>query len=267
MQHYSKTHQSLEKALTLLLAFEPQNSEMGTVELSALSGLHKSTVSRLLKVLVTYHFLDHNPVTRKYSLGPAIIRLGRALNQSLATNLVQIAKPYMDELRYRLKETVILEVLAGENMVMVYVAEGTRLVRLAGSIGDRVPFHAAAGAKAFLAFCTPELRNTLIGVKLRRFTKYTITERAKLDQELEAIRRKGFSFDQEELDEGTSAIGAPIFNHEKRPIAALVVAAPSQRISLAEDSPIVAQLLETAEHISHRFYSGSDRLKPGVEES
>lgn len=262
MQLNSKTHQSLEKALTLLLAFEPHNSEMGTVELSALVGLHKSTVSRLLKVLVAYHFLSHNPETRKYSLGPAILHLGRALNQSLKTNLVQIAKPHIDDLRNHLKETVILEILAGENMVMAYVAEGSRLVRLAGSIGDRVPFHAAAGAKAFLAFCTPELKNSLLGVKLRPFTKYTITDKAKLDRELVEIRRKGFAFDQEELDEGTFAIGAPIFNHEKRPIAALVVAGPSQRISWDEDSPIVASLLETAEHISQRFWAGRGTVEP-----
>ena len=176
MQLQSKTHQSLERALTLLLAFDPQNSEMGTVELSALCGVHKSTVSRLLKVLVGYKFLSQNPETRKYSLGPAILHLGRALNQSLKTNLVQIAKPYIDDLRYKLKETVILEILAGENMVMAYVAEGPRLVRLAGSIGDRVPFHAAAGAKAFLAFCPPELQNspTLVSSRptLRRVSGY-----------------------------------------------------------------------------------------------
>jgi IclR family acetate operon transcriptional repressor len=261
MQHMSKTHQSLEKALTLLLVFAPHNKEMGTVELSSLLGLHKSTVSRLLKVLVAHKFLIHNPETRKYSLGPAIIQLGRALNQSLRTNLVQIAKPYVDDLRYRLRETVVFEILAGENMVMAYVAEGTRLVRLAGSIGDRVPFHAAAGAKAFLAYCSPEVRDSLLGIKLRRFTKYTITNRKRLDHELEAIRRKGFAFDQEELDEGTFAIGAPIFNHENSPIAALVVAGPSQRISWSDDSPIVAELLETAEKISRRFYSGNIRQK------
>jgi IclR family acetate operon transcriptional repressor len=265
MQPMTKTHQSLERALTLLLAFDPQNSEMGTVELSALSGLHKSTVSRLLKVLVGYRFLSQNPETRKYSLGPAILHLGRALNQSLKTNLVQIAKPYIDDLRYKLKETVILEILAGENMVMAYVAEGPRLVRLAGSIGDRVPFHAAAGAKAFLAFCPPDLKNSLIGVKLRRFTRNTITERSELDRELEEINRKGFSFDHEELDEGTFAIGAPIFNYEKKPIAALVVAGPSQRLSWSEDSPIVARLLEATELISRRFYSGSSKRKSGIE--
>ncbi|MBW1862914.1 MAG: helix-turn-helix domain-containing protein [Deltaproteobacteria bacterium] len=68
MQHISKSHQSLEKALIILLAFDPQNREIGTVELSEMVGLHKSTVSRLLKVLVAYNFIQQNPQTKKFSL-------------------------------------------------------------------------------------------------------------------------------------------------------------------------------------------------------
>ncbi len=254
MQPLSGSHQSLEKALALLLAFEPLNNEMGTVELSDLLGLHKSTVSRLLKVLTAYKFLQQNPSTKKYSLGSAVIRLSRSLNQSLKSNLVQIAKPYIDRLRYQLKETVILEILAGENMVLAYVAEGPRIVRLAGDVGDRVAFHAAAGAKAFLAFCAPELRKRLLGTRLRRLTKNTIIDPVKLQSQMEEIRREGFAIDNEELDEGTMAVAAPIFNHEKKPIAAVVVAGPPQRIAGEHGKSIVSALKKTAKDISGEFY-------------
>ncbi len=254
MQSNSGTHQSLERALALLLAFEPQNNEMGTVELSELSGLHKSTVSRLLKVLTGYGFLQQNPSTKKYSLGSAIVRLSRSLNQSLKTNLVQIARPYIDRLRYRLKETVILEILAGENMVLAYIAEGPRIVRLAGDVGDRVPFHAAAGAKAFLAFCPPELQKKLLGTRLRRLTKNTITDLEAMQRQIEEIRRHGYAIDKEELDEGTMAIASPILNYDKKPIAAVVVAGPPQRIAGERSKLIISALKETAKDISERFY-------------
>jgi IclR family acetate operon transcriptional repressor len=267
VQQISGTHQSLEKALLILLAFESENREIGTIELSQMLGFHKSTVSRLLKVLMAYDFLQQNPETKKFSLGPAVVHLAHALNQSLKTNLVQIAKPHIDKLKYSLKETVILEVLAGENMVMVYVAEGPRRVRLAGSIGDRVPFHAAAGAKAFLAFCPPELRETLIGVKLRRFTKYTITDREKLYGQLEEIRKNGFAFDREEIDEGTCAVGAAVFNHEKEPVASVVVAGPPQRITWNSDSPMVSALKDTAERISAQLYFKQAATDPGSREA
>jgi DNA-binding IclR family transcriptional regulator len=254
MQSNSGTHQSLERALALLLAFEPKNSEMGTIELSEMSGLHKSTVSRLLKVLTGYEFLQQNPSTKKYSLGPAVIRLSRSLNQSLKTNLVQIARPYIDSLSYRLKETVIMEILAGENMVLAYIAEGPRIVRLAGDVGDRVAFHAAAGAKAFLAFCPPDLQKKLLGTRLRRLTKNTITDFKKLQSQMKEIRKNGFAIDREELDEGTMAVAAPIFNYDKNPIGAIVVAGPPQRISGGQNKVIVTALKITAKEISERFY-------------
>jgi IclR family KDG regulon transcriptional repressor len=254
MQSTSPSHKSLERALGLLSLFEPQNNEMGTVELSKLSGLHKSTVSRLLKVLTANEFLQQNPSNKKYSLGPAVIRLSRSLNQSLKTNLVQIAKPYIDRLRYKLKETVILEILAGENMVLAYIAEGPRIVRLAGDIGDRVPFHAAAGAKAFLAFCSSQQRKKLLGTRLRRLTKNTIIDPEKLKTQMEGIRRKGFAVDHEELDEGTMAVAVPIFYHDRKPIGAIVVAGPPQRMSGEHRKYIVESLKETARDISGQFY-------------
>ncbi|MBW1805192.1 MAG: IclR family transcriptional regulator, partial [Deltaproteobacteria bacterium] len=78
-----------------------------------------------------------------------------------------------------------------------------------------------------------------------------------LNLQLEEIRKKGFAFDQEEVDEGTSAVGAPILDYGGNPIAAIVVAGPSQRIAWPGDSLIVSALKETAEKISKRFFNKS----------
>ena len=74
---------------------------------------------------------------------------------------------------------------------------------------------------------------------------------------MEDILKNGVAFDYKEFDKDTSAIGAPIFNHEGTPVAALVVAGPSQRISLTHDSPLVIELKEAAAKISAQLlYSG-----------
>ena len=140
------------------------------------------------------------------------------------------------------------------------------MVRLAGNIGDRVPFHAASGAKAFLAFSPPELRDALLGKKLRRYTQNTITDLEKLRQHFEQIRHDGFAFDNEEIDEGTRAVGAPVFNHENRPVAAIIIAGPAQNITVNEDSPIVLALKDTAKKLSEQFCYVGDTLNlvPGA---
>ncbi|MEJ2726195.1 MAG: helix-turn-helix domain-containing protein [Deltaproteobacteria bacterium] len=121
---------SIAKALKILSAFVPNNEEMGTVEISQKLGFHKATVSRILGNLTEYGFLRQNPNTRKFLLGPSVMSLARAANQSLKTNLVQLAKPYIDELRDAVQETAILEVLSGDSAFMAYIAEGHRLVSL-----------------------------------------------------------------------------------------------------------------------------------------
>jgi len=75
-----------------------------------------------------------------------------------------------------------------------------------------------------------------------------------LQRQFENIRRHGFSFDREEHDIGTNAIGTPIFNVEGKPVAALVVAGPSQRIKFKTDSPVALGLKQTASRISEQLY-------------
>ena len=254
VQQKIKSHLSLERALSLLLVFESQISELGTVDLSNRLNIHKSTVSRLLKVLKKYEFIRQNPVNNKYYLGPSIIRLSRSINRVFETNIVQIAKPFIDDTCESLKESVILEVNSGNNMIVVYIAEGLQTVRLAGNVGDRLPLHAAAGGKAFLAFCDDQLQESLIDQNLRRYTKNTITDREDFLLRLQEIKEQGFAYDKEELGEGTWAIGAPILNHDYKPIASVVIAGPSQRMADIHKKSIIPVLLGTARKISEQFY-------------
>ena len=234
---------------------------MGTVEISKKLGFHKATVSRILLTLIKYGFLQQNPQTKKFLLGPSITSLGWAINHFLNTNLVHIAKPYIDELRNNLNETIVLEVLAGTSTVMAYIAEGPQRVRIAGTIGDRIPIHAAAGAKAILAFSPPEVRDSfIINGAMPRFTSNTITNPEMFQRQLHITRQQGYSFDNEEIDIGINAVGAPIFNYEEKPVAAVVVAGPSPRVTWDSDFPIVARLKDTAAKISAQLhYNGESK--------
>jgi DNA-binding IclR family transcriptional regulator len=260
MRQFTQKVNSIDKALTILSCFVPYNQEMGTVEIGQKLGFHKATVSRILQTLTRHGLLSQNSQTKKFTLGPSVMDLARAVNQSLRTNLVPIAKPFIDDLRDKLKETVILEVLTGKSTFMAYIAEGPQLVRLAGSIGDRLPIHAAAGAKAILAFSAPEIVKGLLDVKLKGLTRHTITNPMALSRQLEDIRELGVAVDREEIDEGTSALGAPIFNHEQIPVAAVVVAGPPQRVNGKSESEMVSALKETAAKISAQLYYKKARI-------
>lgn len=248
------THRTVEKALDILLTFSPHNQEMGTLEISEKMGLHKSTVSRLLHVLSRKGLLQQNPETRKFQLGPSAMTLGVAIKKSLETNLVTIAKPYMEKLRDALQETVAFEVFSGTNTVLAHLAEGPHRTNLAGNIGDILSVHAAAGAKAILAFSSRRVCDRILNGILPRLTPNTITDPARLKRQFQEIRKDGIAFDNEEHDLGTNAVAAPIFNFEGKPVAALVVAGPAQRIKMDIGSTVALRLKETALDISKQLY-------------
>ena len=176
---------SIEKALEILLIFTPHNNEMGTVEISKKLGFHKATVSRDLLILTRYGFLQRDSQTKLFRLGPSAIALGLAVTRSVNNNMTYIAKPYLDDLRDKIGETIVLEVLSGEYTIMAYIAEGPGPIRIRGSVGDTRPLHAAAGAKAILAFSKPEVHIRHIKKEnMPPFTPNTITDTEVLKRQL-----------------------------------------------------------------------------------
>lgn len=256
MNPKSPKSNSVEKVLKILMAFTPHNQAMGTIEISRRLGFHRTTVSRILQTLKREGFVQQDPHTKKFLLGSSAIALGRAVNQSLKSNLIPIAKPHIDSLRDALESTIVLEVFSGNVTLTAYVAEGPPPLRLIGNVGDIVPNHAAASAKAILAFSSPETRARLVKeAEMPSFTPNTITDPDELLRDLDKIKDKGFSVDNEETGLGVRAVGAPIFNHEGRPVAAIVVTGPSKKISGRVDSKEVRLLMETASTISKALHS------------
>lgn len=258
MQQNGSTHRSLEKALETLLSFVPDNPEMSTQELSQKLGFHRSTVNRLLHVLERYGFLQQNPETKKFLLGPSVLDLGSAVRQSLSGRLTQIAIPQIEKLRNKLGETVVLELGGPTHTNIAYIAEGPGPIRLKENVGALHGYNAAAGAKSVLAYSPEEVQERVLSQELTKFTRNTITEPNALKKHLEEIRRRGFSFDDEERNMEIRAFGCPIFNHEKRPVAAVAVAGPAHRITWERRSEIVPPLKQTAAEISAMLFYRED---------
>lgn len=252
-----KTHQSLERALRILLNYLPHNRELTASEISKKLGLSKSTTGRILSVLRHYGFIQQNRDNKKFSLGPAIADLGVALRRSINSNLGLLAKPVLDDLRDRLGETVVLEIPTPQRTVLVYVAEGVGPITIKGMVGDRHHYHTSAGGKAMLAFMDPGFRESILSKELPALTPRSKTSRDDIEAELEEIRRVGFSFDRQENNVGIQALATPVFDNEGKPVAAVVVAGPAQSVHWNKRHVIVPSLKEASEAISERLFNKS----------
>lgn len=253
MEPSKEKHTAIEKALNILTLFSPYNLELTPHEISEKLGYHQATTSRTLILLAKKGFLDQNEQTKRFRLGPAIALLNHSLHQSLENEVVRIAKPHIDKLRDSLKETVVLEVLSGRTTVRAYAAEGLRPIRTRGDIGDRLPMYAAAGAKAILAYLDPETWDWFLDRDIPRMTPNTITDIKQIKEQLKAIRRRGTAFDNGEFDVDINAVGAPIFNTQEKPVAAVVVAGLPSRIQNSVDPRIAEEVKATALAISEKL--------------
>jgi len=245
---------SAEKALNILLAFTPYNNEMGTTDLSKKLGIHKSTISRLIKQLVATDFLQQNPVTRKYMLGKSALKIGNATTRSLDSRLLSIAQPHLTRLSQLTGESVALEMLSGTNIVLALHVEGPSHIRFNFQQGEQVPINVAAGAKVILSYSEPKLRELCLQQEFNRFNENTIVSREEYRKLLEEIKESGVAYDRGERYRDTHAMATLIHSPNGGPKAAVVIAGPAFRLTDKFLESAIIPLKETAEEISGRLF-------------
>lgn len=246
---------TIEKALMVFKCFAQEDSSLGTTELANRLNTNKATMSRVLTTLKKHDFLEQDPQNRRYRLGPAMVEMARAVNRTLSGTVVEVAGPFADALRDEVGETTHIEVLSGNNIYLAYVANTPNPISLTIAVGDRVMPHAHAGAKAIVAFSKPEVTENWLTRDLLPLTENTITDPDELRKIYEKIRETGIAFDSGEYLREVYAVGAPIFNHENNPVAAIIIVVPSYRMGKKWNRRFITQLKKTANSISSRLHS------------
>jgi DNA-binding IclR family transcriptional regulator len=69
-------------------------------------------------------------------------------------------------------------------------------------------------------------------------------------KDLANTRARGYSTDLEELEQGIHAVGAPIFDKNRMPVASIAIAGPAFRLSRKLMENIGLELIEAAKEIS-----------------
>jgi IclR family transcriptional regulator, KDG regulon repressor len=247
-------YHSVQKALQILLAFVPHNMNLGTSEISTRLGLHKSTVSRLLNVLTSYDFLQRDAQTRKFRLGVSAAKISTAIKQSLGEQLIGIAQPHIDDLRNQIRETVALEVWAGNSTILAYRAEDRRLRRVfLLAAGDKIDVHVSAGARVIMAFLPPHVVDRVLNGPFERYTENTVVDPDMLKKQINQARDEGFAISKGERHPDSNIIAVPIFDYEKRPVAAVSLFTTTDGLPKLLEADMVSKLRKTAEQISAKL--------------
>jgi len=241
--------QVLDRALALLDALSHRGPDLALGEISQSLKLHKSTAHRLIMVLERHRLLERNSRTGRYRLGLKLFELGTKAASHL--DLREQARPFLERVVLETGETVHLCIYDDGEVVYVDKVEPARSVRLASSVGRRNPAYCTAVGKAIMAFLPEaQVEDAVQKHGLQPLTSKTVSTLAELKAELERIRERGYSLDDEENEEGVSCVGAVVRGFEGEAVAAISVSGPTFRLGKEKVAVVAQSVIAAAKGLS-----------------
>ena len=217
-------------------------------DLATLLQVPKSSMHALLRTMQWRGWLETDATGTLYGLGVRSLLAGSAYVDSDA--VVRQTAPALDQLAQQTGETVHLGRLEGGDVVYLAKRESTHPLRLFSSVGRRLPAHSVALGKALLAEMTPDAALACLPAQLPAMTPKTITDPARLLDDLDQIRRVGYAVDDEESASDLRCFGVAL-RQRAGTRDAISISVPVVRLDERREQEIVALLLQASAAFSH----------------
>ncbi len=237
---------SIGRALNALDCFDGK-SALALKDISAGTGMPESTLFRVLLTLEKHGYLEQ-AVDGTYQLAPKL-RFGWLIERG--NRLREKARPELERLAHEFNETASLAYLHDDRIHVLDSIESFHEIRMSNRIGRVLPPHCSAMGKAITAFQERELADRMVEVYgLFRRTEHTITDRGRLFQEFDQIRKTGIACDREESVLGGICFSAVIRSTGKPVAAALSLSTPVIRMTPEREERTRAAVFEAAARVA-----------------
>jgi DNA-binding IclR family transcriptional regulator len=258
---------TVTKAMDILDCLGQAREPLAASEIGRRLGIPRSTAYRLLATLAAGRYVAQDVESpEKFRLGFKIVELAGSLLDTI--ELRQEAAPFLRELRDLANETVHLVVMERGQVAYVDKLECLQAVRMHSSIGRQGFAHSTAVGKAMIAFLPEDAVASIVAEHgLPALTANTITDLGALAEELDQVRRQGYAIDDLENEEGIRCVGAPIFDHTDKPVAAVSVSGPAYRMTLERTGELSVVVRRKAGEISRRLGHQGQRHRDRTRES
>ena len=245
----------IERVFSILEYLSVSDTPRGPTEIAAATGIHKSTVYRLLSSMCARGYIERID-SGTYHIGVKLVEI--VSNHIGNLELQTEARPFLNKLHGELGLIVHLGILDMDEVIYVEKMDISRDLRIYAQIGMRVPAFCSSLGKCLLARLSGDELDSLFRNKtFNRFTPNTITSLIELREHLREVRRSGWAMDNEEYIIGNRCVAAPIFDYRGEIIAAVSASGPSALLSDERLPGVVDRVRQAASDISRRLcYQG-----------
>lgn len=214
----------LQKGVRVLHAFSVTEPQLSVTEIARRVDMHKSTVSRTLSQLEDMELVARIPDSGHFQLGLGLIGLAGPLLANL--DVRRVAYPALERLTEQTWETSALTVWTGNASVSVEEIAGPQQVKHTSPIGTRYATVDSASVRVLLAAMTD--------TTVREFLEDRIDTEAEVATYVDRIGKErvaGCAVNAGDTSVAEVGISAPVHDHRGNTVAAVLLSAPSFRVS------------------------------------
>ena len=227
---------AVDRSIAILQSFTAEQPLMSVIELQKKVGLSRPTLYRLLHTLASRGLIQAEGDPQRFRLAHGVMSLAHVWLKAL--DVVNTARPIVEELRDRTGETAALFRLQEDRGICILECESRHVLSISRGIGDSLTLAQGATGKAMLAFMEPDRQSEF----LTRLPKDA--SRAQLEDALRLAKRKGYATSRGEIFLGAVAVSAPYFDHRGSVVGSIGIYGPSARVNddgIAEFAKLVTE--------------------------
>ena len=249
--------QSVDRLFDIIEILANYPYGMTIVELSSESGLSPSTTHRFLSALLSRGYVYKDSESGKYRLTVRLFEIGSKVIPGL--NILSVATPFLERLACESEETVHLVSRENDEVLYLFRQDAySNSVNMGSRVGLKNPMYCTGVGKSILAYLPKEeVYRIWEKTEVVRYTEFTICDYTSLKKELESIREKGFSIDNQEHELGIRCLAVPLFDCDNKPFGAISVSGMANRMDDEKIHRLVPIVLGIGKEIS-KIYGAVD---------
>ncbi|MEZ5653010.1 MAG: IclR family transcriptional regulator [Burkholderiaceae bacterium] len=242
---------SLSRILAVLDLLTPARPEITAEQIAEALEISLPTSYRYVRELIAVGLL-RKAAEGRFALGARIVELDHQMRTT--DPLLRAAQERMRALAQRTGFAVTLVSLLGERMITLHLEQGSEPIDISYGRGRPMPVLRGTPGLTLLANLPRARQRALFEA---HGANEQLADWPRLQSRLSSIRRQGYGLSAGELDAHNAGIAVPVRDATGRPLAALCLVLPRERLEMLQVERLVQWLQEAATAISSLLENGS----------